>query len=646
MFSSVQLTTILDITPSVKTRLAIIVMLGPRLIDPRTKVDYFLSLFRFSEEKEKVQEVLKARTQVLSSSLFRQSGLSLSPVGNYSDPAGDNAAAAKPFVGIKGMAQARARVAKAPVKAKKILIAVPASAPAPAGPVGILKASDTNPAADKRSNSAPTNKMVQAPIAKISPRVVHNSSPDLLIHSNSSKPSATPANIIHALTCLTTDLPATDGDDSDNDSENFINRITPNKVAEKPKGKASTPMVPLPSRASLILRQQAQSEKTINIIESQPSTGSLPSTPVAGSPSKGEFASQGKVKRLIKSLVTRKFSPKYTPMAQGGNLIAADEKNGGGGKQLRFESETLPGEAQPSASNGSSRRADSVNRRSMSVNRRSVSVNRRNGNARSSGYGERKSIRRSSVTITSTTIVEKSPERKEPRKVTIMEAAPEAPAYDPNDNNGVDICASNDTARAWRKSTRFVNVKSLAYDFDRLKERGERRQKLRSQTPDRRQHSIRIERDKEKEENDTPAEPWYVSDKVSSNKPVRRGTGNWADVAEVMGASSQTRSSSIINHTNGTNGATSPGGTSLGNRMSKDLTSYENMPIEGPVEVDENGIPLFRYKELVRMNVVKKYDGVNQADLENYMIDLDFVKHFGMSKVCFASDYSLFQIIL
>lgn len=638
LFSSVQLTTILDITPSVKTRLAIIVMLGPRLIDPRTKVDYFLSLFRFSEEKEKVQEVLKARTQVLSSSLFRQSGLSLSPVGGYSDAAGDHTVAAKPFVGIKGMAQARARVAKAPVKAKKIVMAAAAAAapPAPAGPVGILKGSDTNPAAEKRSNSAPSNKNVQAPVAKTTPRVMHNSSPDLLIHSNSSKPAVTPAIVVNALTCLNTDLPASDGEDSDNDSENFINRITPNKAGEKMKIKTSTPMVPLPSRASLILRQQAQSEKTINITESQSSTGSLPSTPVAGSPSKGEFASQGKVKRLIKSLVTRKFSPKYTPMAQGGNLIAADEKNGGGGKQLRFESETLPGEAQPTVSNGTSRRSDSVNRRSVSVNRRSVSVNRRNGNARSSGYGERKSIRRSSVTITSVSIPDKSPERKEPRKVTIMEAAPEGPAYDPNDNNGVDICASNDTARAWRKSTRFVNVKSLAYDFDRLKERGERRQKLRSQTPDRRQHSIRIERDKEKEENDIPAEPWYVSDKVSSNKPVRRGTGNWADVSEVMGASSQTRSSSI-NHANGTSGNNSPGG---GNRMSKDLSSYEKMPCEGPVEVDENGVPLFRYFELVRMNVVKKYDGVNQADLENYMIDLDFVKHFGMSKVWAELNFS------
>ena len=599
-----------------KTRLAMIVMLGPRLIDPRTKVDYFLSLFRFSEEKEKVQEVLKARTQVLSSSLFRQSGLSLSPVGGSYDAAGDHTAA-KPFVGIKGMAQARARVAKAPVKAKKIVAAAPVPAPAapiPSAPVGILKSSDANPTGDKRSNSAPRNKMAPAPVVKTS--TTHNSSPNLLSKPDAPKSVTTPAVAVVTLAALNTDCSVSDDGSDDNDSVNFINRMTPNKDVDKPKVKTSTPMVPLPPRSSLILRQQAQSEKSINVIEVTTNRASLPSTPLQGSPTKGEYGTAGKVKRLIKSMVTKKFSPKYTPMAEGGNLIAADEKNGGGGKQLRFETEIEPGgDNQPTVSNGEKKR--------------SASANRRNGNSRSSGYGEKKSSRKN---ITLPPEVDKSPERerKDVRKVMIMGAGPDDPAYDPTDNNGLDICASNDTSRAWRKSTRFVNVKSLAYDFDRLKERGERRQKLRSQTPDRRQHSIRIERDKEKEENDTPAEPWYISDKVASNKPVRRGTGNWADVAEVMGASSLRRGSS---NTINANGNTSPGGTPLTNRMSRDLTVYQDMPIEGPVEVDENGIPLFRYHELVRMNFLKNYDGVNQADLENYMIDADFVKHFGMSKV-------------
>ena len=39
LFTSAQLTVLLEITPSVKTRLAMIMMLGPRLTDPRTKVE-------------------------------------------------------------------------------------------------------------------------------------------------------------------------------------------------------------------------------------------------------------------------------------------------------------------------------------------------------------------------------------------------------------------------------------------------------------------------------------------------------------------------------------------------------------------------------------------------------------------------------
>ena len=77
--------------------------------------------------------------------------------------------------------------------------------------------------------------------------------------------------------------------------------------------------------------------------------------------------------------------------------------------------------------------------------------------------------------------------------------------------------------------------------------------------------------------------------------------------------------------------------------MSRDLSLYQNMPSEGPIEMDKDGNPLFRYYELVRMNFVKNYDGIKQSDLENYMIDLDFEKHFGMSKVL---SYSIFHVFL
>ena len=114
LFTSQNLKDLTEITPSVKTRLSMISLIGPRLLDPRAKVDYFIGLFRFSEEKEKVQEILKTRTHVLASSLFRQSGLSLQPMGGgYTD--GENAAP-RPVIAIPGLAKARAKVTKPLVK--------------------------------------------------------------------------------------------------------------------------------------------------------------------------------------------------------------------------------------------------------------------------------------------------------------------------------------------------------------------------------------------------------------------------------------------------------------------------------------------------------------------------------------------------
>ena len=204
--------------------------------------------------------------------------------------------------------------------------------------------------------------------------------------------------------------------------------------------------------------------------------------------------------------------------------------------------------------------------------------------------------------------------------------------------NGTD----GGNSKTWRKSTRFVNVKSLAYDFDRMKERGERLQKRRSQTPDRRQRSMRIEVgaiegiEEEVEVDQPPAEPWYVSDKVSDMKPKRRGTSSststWSTSDASMGSNSPIRRKSVTMVMEKSGNCT-PGGTPIMVAMSRDLSLYQNMPSEGPIEMDKDGNPLFRYYELVRMNFVKNYDGIKQSDLENYMIDLDFEKHFGMSKV-------------
>lgn len=71
LFNSDSLFKILDTTTSIRTKLAIIDMIGPRLTDPKAKMDQFLDLFRFSDEKAHVEEVLKARAAILTSSMFK-----------------------------------------------------------------------------------------------------------------------------------------------------------------------------------------------------------------------------------------------------------------------------------------------------------------------------------------------------------------------------------------------------------------------------------------------------------------------------------------------------------------------------------------------------------------------------------------------
>ena len=118
LFTSTQLIALVEITPSIKTRLSIITMIGPRLTDPRAKVNEFMGMFRYSEEKERVQEVLKARTQVLASSLFKPSGLSAAIVGTSTttsttstdgSPPTSAVKSAAPAFEIKGLAGVRPR---------------------------------------------------------------------------------------------------------------------------------------------------------------------------------------------------------------------------------------------------------------------------------------------------------------------------------------------------------------------------------------------------------------------------------------------------------------------------------------------------------------------------------------------------------
>lgn len=70
LFSSEQLLKMLEITTSIKTKIAMIAQIGPRLVDPKAKTQQFLDIFRYADEKNQVEEILKARSQAIVSSQF------------------------------------------------------------------------------------------------------------------------------------------------------------------------------------------------------------------------------------------------------------------------------------------------------------------------------------------------------------------------------------------------------------------------------------------------------------------------------------------------------------------------------------------------------------------------------------------------
>ena len=69
-FTSADLAKIVEVTPSLKTRISIIRAIAPRLVDPASKIAHFTGLFRFQEDKHTVEEILKARTQTLVATKF------------------------------------------------------------------------------------------------------------------------------------------------------------------------------------------------------------------------------------------------------------------------------------------------------------------------------------------------------------------------------------------------------------------------------------------------------------------------------------------------------------------------------------------------------------------------------------------------
>jgi hypothetical protein len=81
LFSSDNLKKIIDTITSMKTKLAIILMLAPRLTDPRSKMDEFINIFRYADDKTKVEDALKNRAQLIGSSGFNRTSTTLTAGG-------------------------------------------------------------------------------------------------------------------------------------------------------------------------------------------------------------------------------------------------------------------------------------------------------------------------------------------------------------------------------------------------------------------------------------------------------------------------------------------------------------------------------------------------------------------------------------
>ena len=67
IFASMHLMQLLQVTPSIKTRISIIESIAGRLTDPKAKVAEFLALFKNSDQKQQVEEMLKVRALTLDS---------------------------------------------------------------------------------------------------------------------------------------------------------------------------------------------------------------------------------------------------------------------------------------------------------------------------------------------------------------------------------------------------------------------------------------------------------------------------------------------------------------------------------------------------------------------------------------------------
>ena len=74
LFNSDQLMELMQVTESVKTRIAFIGCICPRLTNPNSRTNDFTDLFSFKDDKSKIEELFKTRADTLKSSQFTAPG--------------------------------------------------------------------------------------------------------------------------------------------------------------------------------------------------------------------------------------------------------------------------------------------------------------------------------------------------------------------------------------------------------------------------------------------------------------------------------------------------------------------------------------------------------------------------------------------
>ena len=528
LFSSSQLIEILDITPSVKTRISMIQILGPRLIDPRSKVDHFLGLFRFSEEKEKVQEVLKARTHVLSSNLFKQRGLqvlqsdtTVTPVIANSETA-PATTSAKPFVGIKGLASARERVSKPIPRSRTLeLLTTDLGTPSSSAPVSPITVSSSN------------------------------QSDGSWVHA---VPSTPPKSSVS------------------------------NPVTVRP----SAPQVQLPS----VFLPYSQRSTSIMVEEKIPNT-TVRSTK-ENDPS--EFASSGAVQRMIKTYSSCKIS---------GEASDGPQRNQAGSSASTMSKTITLAPLRPD--------------RPLSVTRGAYEL-----------------------PVGTFVPIEQGDVNEKEKLLSTF------PLVGDDDNLNSECTSveseglrSENSVSTWRLSKNKVNVSSVARNMNRLsiaKEREEFSTLCEHPTsPGDQSECTTIESSLKSDSGEICGisdDPFHDGTGKLSNRSSRTIRRRYSKCDKSKSPVPEVRRESARRmRRDSIRGIASSVPTSNGNGNLKDLTLYKTMPVEGPVGQDTEGTLLYRYYELVRMNFVKKYEGVNQSELVFAMVEDDFRDHFGMSKV-------------